>query len=161
MTTKEYNQCVDEYSDGVFRFVLKNLRNEEMARDVVQDAFMKMWEKASSITGTKAKSYLFTAAYHTMIDSIRKEKRYTSDENVAPSIFSSSNQYSDLKEVLEEAFETLKDIQKSVLLLRDYEGYSYKEIAEIVDLSDAQVKVYIYRARVAMKKYIGSLEMVI
>lgn len=161
MTTKEYNQCVDEYSDGVFRFVLKNLRNEEMARDVVQDAFMKMWEKAAGITASKAKSYLFTAAYHTMIDSIRKEKRYTSDENVSPGIFSSSNQYSDIKEVLDEAFETLKDIQKTVLLLRDYEGYSYKEIGGIVGLSDAQVKVYIYRARVAMKKYIGSLEMVI
>ena len=161
MTTREYNQCVDEYSDGVYRFVLKNLRDEEMSRDVVQDAFMKMWEKAASITGSKAKSYLFTAAYHTMIDLIRKEKRYTSDENVSTALFSTSNHYSDLKEVLDEAFETLNDVQKSVLLLRDYEGYSYKEIAEIVELSDAQVKVYIYRARVAMKKYIGSLEMVI
>jgi RNA polymerase sigma-70 factor (ECF subfamily) len=161
MTTKEYNQCVDKYSDGVFRFVLKNLRDEEMARDVVQDAFMKMWEKASTIEGSKAKSYLFTAAYHTLIDKTRKEKRYSSSEMVSPDKFSTSSHYSDLKEVLDEAFETLKDVQKSVLLLRDYEGYSYKEIADIVGLTDAQVKVYIYRARIAIKKYIGSMEMVI
>ncbi len=161
MTTKEYNQCVDDYSDGVYRFVLKNLRNENLARDVVQEAFMKMWEKAATINGSKAKSYLFTAAYHTMIDVIRQEKRFTSDEVVAPDRFSVSTQYSDLKEVLDEAFETLSDVQKSVLLLRDYEGYSYKEIGEIVGLSDAQVKVYIYRARIAMKKYIGSMELVI
>jgi len=161
MTTKEYNQCVDEYSDGVYRFVLKNLRDEEMARDVVQEAFMKMWEKAATITGTKAKSYLYTAAYHTMIDMIRKEKRYTSGDNISPEKFSTSAQYSDLKDVLDEAFETLNEIQKSVLLLRDYEGYSYNDIAEITGLSDAQVKVYIYRARIAMKKYIGSMEMVI
>lgn len=161
MTTLEYNQCVDEHSDGVYRFVLKNLRDEELAQDVVQEAFLKMWEKASTITGSKAKSYLFTTAYHTMIDTIRKEKRYTSEENVGQEIFSSKSQYSDLKEVLEEALLTLNEIQRSVLLLRDYEGYSYKEIGDIVNLSDAQVKVYIFRARMAIKQYIGSLEMVI
>lgn len=161
MTTLEYNQCVDKHSDGVYRFVLKNLRDEEIARDVVQEAFLKMWEKASSITSEKAKSYLYTTAYHTMIDTIRKEKRYTSEENVSKEVFSSNSQYSDLKEVLDEAFETLNEVQKSVLLLRDYEGYSYAEIGDIVNLSDAQVKVYIFRARMAMKKYLGTMEMVI
>ena len=161
MTTKEYNECVDKYSDAVYRFILKNLRNEEMARDVVQDAFMKMWEKCSTITAAKAKSYLYTAAYHTMIDTIRREKRFTSSEEVNPVHFSESPGYSDLGEILKEAFETLKPVQKSVLMLRDYEGYSYDEIGKIMDLSESQVKVYIYRARVAMKKYIGSMEVVI
>jgi len=45
--------------------------------------------------------------------------------------------------------------------MRDYEGYSYQEIGEIADLSESQVKVYIYRARVYMKKYIGSMEVVV
>ena len=43
MTEKEYNQCVAEYADNVYRFILKNLRHEEDARDVVQAAFEKMW----------------------------------------------------------------------------------------------------------------------
>jgi RNA polymerase sigma-70 factor (ECF subfamily) len=58
----------------------------------------------------------------------------------------------------------MKDIpenQKAVLLLRDYEGYSYQEIAEITNLSMDQVKVYIYRARLFLKKFIGSKETVI
>jgi RNA polymerase sigma factor (sigma-70 family) len=160
MTTREYNQCVDLHSDGVYRFILKNLRDEELARDVVQESFLKLWEKASTVEGSKAKSYLYTTAYHTMIDTIRKEKRYISDEGVSQELFSTRSHYSDLKEIIDEAFETLTDIQKSVLTLRDYEGYSYKEIGDIVKLSDDQVKVYIFRARLAMKKYIGSLETV-
>jgi RNA polymerase sigma factor (sigma-70 family) len=161
MQTREYNQCVDEHSDGVYRFVLKNVRDEEMARDVVQEAFMKMWEKASTIDASKAKSYLYTTAYHTMIDMIRKEKRYTSDENVGEQVFSTRNEYSDLKEVIDEAFYKLNEAQRTVLLLRDYEGYSYKEIAEIMKISVDQVKVNIFRGRLNIKKYIGSLETVI
>lgn len=55
MTIAEYNQCVDEYADGVYRFILKNMRDEEEARDVVQDSFEKMWKNVASVEGKKAK----------------------------------------------------------------------------------------------------------
>ena len=74
---------------------------------------------------------------------------------------STGNGYSDLKEVLNEAVDRLPEIQRSVVLLRDYEGYSYEEIGRITGLNESQVKVYIYRARVALKNYIGSLDVVI
>ena len=45
-----------------------------------------------------------------------------------------------------------------MILLRDYEGYDYKEIGEITGLSESQVKVYIYRGRVALKEFIGKFE---
>jgi RNA polymerase sigma-70 factor (ECF subfamily) len=63
--------------------------------------------------------------------------------------------------VLQRALELLPHDQKMVLMLRDYEGYSYEEIEEITGLSESQVKVYIYRARVSMKKYLGKMEAVI
>jgi len=161
MTTQDYNQCVDEYADAVFRFVLKNIRDEETAKDVVQDAFTKMWVKHKYVDAKKSKSYLFTAAYHTMIDYIRKDRKQEVDDGFLERNRTDTNSYSDLSEVLNDALETLPSIQKSVVLLRDYEGYSYREIGNIVDLNESQVKVYIYRARLALKKYIGSLEMVV
>jgi RNA polymerase sigma-70 factor (ECF subfamily) len=161
MTVKEYNKCVDANADGVYRFILKNIRDEEKARDIVQDAFTKLWEKAENVDFEKSKSYLFTSAYNRMIDVIRKEKRMTPMEDGHQSLNSVGNSYTDLKEILNEAIETLPEIQKSVLLLRDYEGYSYKEIGDITNLSESQVKVYIFRARVALKEYIGSLDRVI
>lgn len=161
MTTREYNTCVNDYADGVYRFILKNMRDEEKSQDVVQDSFLKMWEKASDISFEKAKSYLYTTAYHTMIDAIRKSGRETGLEEMHENLHSYEHGYSDAMEILDEAVERLPDIQRSALILRDYEGYSYEEIGDILQLNESQVKVYIYRARVALKKYIGSLETVI
>ncbi|MCD6112174.1 MAG: RNA polymerase sigma factor [Bacteroidales bacterium] len=161
MTVAEYNSCVDKYSDGVYRFILKNIKDEDNAKDIVQDAFVKMWNKRETINFEKSRSYLFTTAYHTMIDYIRKDKKQTSLENVNEDNYSVNTGFSDTKEIINEALEKLTDIQKSVILLRDYEGYSYKEIGEITDLNESQVKVYIYRARIILKNYIGNLEVVI
>ncbi|PXX97011.1 RNA polymerase sigma factor [Marinifilum breve] len=158
MNTVEYNKSVDKYADGMFRFILKNIKDEDKARDIVQDSFEKLWRNIENVNYQKVKSYLFTTAYHTMIDLIRKEKRKEDFENVDVKEYSHSEQYSDLKEVLNIALEKLSDIQRSVILLRDYEGYSYAEIAKITDLSESQVKVYIYRARKNLKSFIGSIE---
>jgi len=75
MTEKEYNLCVDQWADHVYRFIVKNLRHEEDARDIVQSAFEKMWRNRDSVEAEKSKSFLFTVAYHQMIDHIRKSKR--------------------------------------------------------------------------------------
>ncbi len=161
MTTAEYNQCVDDHADGVYRFILKNIRDEDDARDVVQDAFEKMWKNVANVDGAKAKSYLFTTAYHTMIDKIRKNKRMSSNTEITEDSLFHTEQYSDLKQILNSALNLLPDNQKAVLTLRDLEGYNYDEIGQITGLSPSQVKVYIYRARVFLKQYIGSLERVI
>ena len=161
MTVEEYNRAVDAYADNLYRFVLKNLKNDAMSSDIIQDTFEKLWMKLEEVNALKVKSYLFTSAYHTMIDYIRKEKRYVDAEPADMYELSGSDQYSDLGEVLERAIQNLPEDQRSVVMLRDYEGYSYREIAEITELSESQVKVYIYRARVYLKAYIGSMEKVI
>lgn len=161
MNVTEYNQAVDLYSDNVFRFILKNIRDEERARDIVQDSYEKLWRNAENVNSEKVKSYLFTTAYHTMIDVLRKEKRQTYMEDYQIPEDVHDEQYSDLKEILNEAVKRLPEIQRTVILLRDYEGYSYKEIGDVTSLSEAQVKVYIYRARVFLKNYIGKMELVV
>lgn len=161
MTTKEYNTAVKDYADGLYRFVLKNIGDEEAAGDIVQDSFEKVWLKVSEIACDKAKSYLFTTAYHTMIDSIRKNKRMQAMAESEMNIVGADTQYTDLQEVLHKAINKLPDDQRAVILLRDYEGYSYKEIAEITELNESQVKVYIYRARLFLKNYIGDMAVLI
>ena len=161
MTTEDYNKCVDQWADGVYRFILKNMRDEDDARDVVQDAFEKLWIKVDEVAAEKAKSYLFTTAYHTMIDKIRKGKRMVAMEEDHLNQVYDGNQYTGMREVLNEALTRLPEIQRSVIMLRDYEGYSYDEIGEITGLSESQVKVYIYRGRTALKNYIGKMEAVV
>uniref|UniRef100_UPI003216ECAA RNA polymerase sigma factor n=1 Tax=uncultured Draconibacterium sp. TaxID=1573823 RepID=UPI003216ECAA len=160
MTINEYNQAVNDFSDRLYRFVLKSIKDVHKAEDIVQDSYEKLWKNVDNVDGNKVKSYLFTTAYHTMIDRIRKEKRSSLTEDLNIPEESHENNYSDLEEVLKEAVNRLPEIQRMVLLLRDYEGYNYNEIGELTKLSESQVKVYIYRARVFLKKYIGSIEAV-
>lgn len=161
MTIAEYNKSVDDFSDRLYRFILKNIKDEEKAKDIIQDTYEKLWIRISNVSYDKVKSYLFTAAYHTMIDLIRKEKRLENMEKINTDIYSHTGQYTGISEILEEAVNKLPDDQRSVILLRDYEGYSYDEIADITGLNESQVKVYIYRGRMFLKKYIGSIEKVI
>ncbi|PIQ14893.1 MAG: RNA polymerase subunit sigma-24 [Flavobacteriales bacterium CG18_big_fil_WC_8_21_14_2_50_32_9] len=162
MTSSEYNIIIDNYADNLFRFVLKNIKNEDDAKDIVQESFLKVWLKKEEINFLKAKSYLFSTAYHQTIDYVRKSKiQLVANEELNKHSLIYEDQFTDIQAVLHEALEKLPPIQKAVILLRDYEGYNYLEIAEITKLSEAQVKVYIFRGRTFLKNYLGSIEAVL
>ncbi len=128
MTEREYNECVNTYADNVYRFIVKNLKHEEDARDVVQTAFEKMWRNRDEVDAAKCKSYLFTVAYHQMIDHIRKNKRIQLKEEFGDEVKIQDRPAHNMKKILEEALNRLSETQRSLVLLKDYEGYSYEEI---------------------------------
>lgn len=161
MTEKEYNECVSLYADNVYRFIFKNLRHEEDARDVVQTAFEKLWRNRGEVDGSKCKSYLFTVAYNQMIDHIRKVKRVHLKEEFREETRVYSREVNNARAVLNEALARLSETQRSLVMLKDYEGYSYEEIGKIMNLSESQVKVYLHRARVQLKEYLVKVENVI
>ena len=161
MTEKEYNQCVNLYADNVYRFILKNLRHEEDAKDVVQSAFEKLWVNRVQVDNEKCKSFLFTVAYNQMIDHIRKNKRVVLKEDFSEGVKTSNRQQHDSKKVLLEALNRLNETQRSLVMLKDYEGYSYEEIGKITGLNESQVKVYLHRARLQLREYIVKQENII
>lgn len=161
MTEKEYNDCVNMYADNVYRFILKNLRHAEDAQDVVQTAFEKMWINRSEVDATRCKSYLFTVAYNQMIDHIRKNKRISLKEDFKEEARLTDGQVHIARKVLEQALARLNEVQRSLVLLKDYEGYSYDEIGNIMGLNESQVKVYLHRARIQLKNYLVSPENVL
>lgn len=161
MTSKEYNQSVQNFSDSIFRFILSNIKDKDLAKDIVQDTFEKLWLKLQTVEFEKVKSYLFTTAYHTLVDIVRRQKHVTGLESKNINNMKYESGYSDLQEVLHKAIDKLPEDQRSVLLLRDYEGYTYDEIAQITGLSESQVKVYIYRARKFLKEFVVKMEYVI
>jgi len=161
MTEREYNHCVNLYADNVYRFILKNLGHQEDARDIVQGAFEKMWINREQVENERCKSYLFTVAYHQMIDHIRKNKRVTLREEFSEHVKVAGTVHHDSKRILHEAVNRLNETQKSLVMLKDYEGYSYEEIGKITGLSDSQVKVYLHCARLQLREYLVRPENVI
>ena len=161
MTDKEYNECVTLYADNVYRFIVKNLRHEEDARDVVQTAFEKLWRNRADVDGSKSKSYLFTVAYNSMIDHLRKIKRIQLKEDFSENSRVTHKEFNNTRAILEAAINKLSETQRSLVMLKDYEGYSYEEIGKIMNLSESQVKVYLHRARLQLKEFIVKVENVI
>jgi RNA polymerase sigma factor (sigma-70 family) len=161
MTKREFNQCVDQHADNVYRFILKNLRHEEDARDVVQSAFEKLWRNRDEVETERCKSYLFTIAYHQMIDHLRKVRRITLREEFKEESKVIDKPQHNAKKILDLALSRLNDLQRSLVMLKDYEGYSYEEIGQITGLSGSQVKVYLHRARIQLKNFLVKPENVI
>jgi RNA polymerase sigma-70 factor (ECF subfamily) len=161
MTDSEYNKTVDLYADVIYRFALKHVKNSMAAQDIVQETFTKVWMKHTDVSYSKAKSYLFTTAYHLIVDLMKQESRngefneWESKGSVDPI------EAFDLQSILHQALDKLPQIQKTVILLRDYEGYHYAEIAEITSLNESQVKVYIFRARQTLKAYLKQIELLV
>jgi RNA polymerase sigma factor (sigma-70 family) len=161
MTDSEYNKTVDLYADGIYRFALKHIKNAMSAQDIVQETYTKVWVKHKEVSYSKAKSYLFTTSYHLIVDFLKQESRNGEfkEQDIKKTV--NPTEAFDLQTILHEALDKLPQIQKTLVLLRDYEGYNYSEIAEITNLNESQVKVYIFRARQALKAYLKHIDLVV
>lgn len=162
MKRREYNIIVKKHSANLYGYTIKFLRDKEDAKDIVQDVFEKLWIHRSKVEFDKAKSWMFTTAHNAMINFATKKGRTTLSNEITQFEKGSVTPHSfESNQVVERAVSILPPVQKSVILLRDLEGYSYKEIGDILDLSESQVKVYLFRARNKIKKQLkGLIELV-
>ena len=158
MEVNEYNSCVLEWGDALFRFACKCTGDRDDAKDVVQTSFEVLWQKRKDVEKSKGKAFLFQVAYNQSVDSHRKKQKVSYKEIPEES---SSPATPDLKKILERALAQLDEQARALVLLKDYEGYRYEEIAQITGLTDAQVKVYLHRARKILKEYLVSVENII
>ena len=161
MTPSQYNQCVHELADSLYRFAWKSIGDGEEAKDIVQQAFTVLWEKREEVPPDKGKSFLFTVAYRKCMDIHRLRVRTTGTERLDENVLSEQPKANDLKKILQQALATLDSRSRNLVLLKDYEGYSYEEIAKVTALNTTQVKVYLHRARKLLKNYLVSKEHVI
>ncbi|KAA5533139.1 sigma-70 family RNA polymerase sigma factor [Taibaiella lutea] len=154
MTTSEYNHCVHEWADSLYRFAFKSTGCSENGKDVAQHAFSVLWEKRLEVLPDKAKSFLFTVAYRKCMDYHRLKKRTIVTNDIHENFLSEQPKNNDLKYILQTALGKLDEQSRNLILLKDYEGYSYEEIAKLTNLNETQVKVYLHRARKVLKNYL-------
>ena len=154
----EYNQIVKIHSNSLYGFAVRFLRNKDDARDIIQDSFEKLWLNCEKVEVTKAKSWLFTCTYNAMINfSYRRQRMISVANNELPEQGVLYHSPFESQQVIDQAVSILPPLQKSIILLRDLEGYAYEEIGEILNLSPSQVKVYLFRARSKVKNQLKHL----
>lgn len=158
MRRQEYNIVVSKYANNLYGYAIRFMRSEHDAQDIVQDVFEKLWLNRKKVEFDKAKSWMFTTAHNAMINSITKRDRIQLSETLVSNERSSDAQRRyEAKELIDKAVAFLPPVQKSIILLRDVEGYAYDEIGEILEISESQVKVYLFRARKKLKKQLKEL----
>lgn len=128
------------------------MRNHEEAKDIVQDVFEKLWLNREKVDLEKVKSWLFTCAHNAMINRLNKQRRTCSLDLENHEKGTLDKNPFESNQIIDQIVLGLPPIQKSIILLRDLEGYRYDEIGDILSLSPSQVKVYLFRARIKIKK---------
>ncbi|MCE2682259.1 MAG: RNA polymerase sigma factor [Cryomorphaceae bacterium] len=149
---------VSTHSGKLYGFALKFLRNSEDAQDIVQDVFEKLWINRKKVEVEKAKAWMFTTAHNAMVNYVMKKQRMVlPGDDLIPETAKTERSSFESSQVVDRAVSILPPVQKSIILLRDLEGYTYEEIGDILELSSSQVKVYLFRARNKIKKQLKGL----
>lgn len=148
------------YMNDIYRYLLSLAGHPQTAEDLLQDTFVKAYEHLEGYQGEKVRPWLFKAAYHAYVDWYRREKRQIATD---PGLFAEINQVTDpgpeeaylYKEKINhwlKVTEALPEKSRQILILRDYYEFSYQEIANILNISLANVKVSLYRARQTIRE---------
>jgi len=156
LTKSEYNGLIDTISDRLFRYALKLTKEYNWSQDLVQDSFAKLWINRSKVTVDHGPAFLFKVLYNKLIDDTRKTKRTVLPGALQERSTRTSEQVEN-KDLLDKAFDSLQEKQKQIIMLRDWQGYSYKEIGEIMYYNESLVKVQLFRARKKMREVITEL----
>ena len=158
MTAKEYNNGWSLWADDVMRFAVRVCNNRAECEDAVQEALAALWQHRGEVPEAKGKGYLISVAYRQLMRSFRHPSVRLDSVEALPLLQPQQPDTTfDTREAIEQALRTLPEVQRAVLQLRDVEGYTYRDIANTLDLNENQVQVYLFRARVAMRKQLKTM----
>jgi len=171
MKTETKNICQEEtfrrlylkYAKDIRQFLFFKTQNIERAEDMMQDAFIKLWDNCSNVSFDKVKSYLFTTANHLFINQFRHDKVVRAYENQSTTLDKEVENPEFIaieKEFLEKINNTiaaLPEKQREVFVMNRIEKKKYKEIAELLDISVKAVEKRMHQALVVMRKEIGNI----
>ena len=157
-------EAVLPIKNKLYRYALRIVGNDMLAEDIVQEVLIKVWKKSAELERiTNKEAWCMTVTRNLALDKLRRRKvilddvddhRNIADKNLSPY---RSLQSSDTMELIKDAIAKLPEAQQQVIHLREVEGYTYQEIAEITGYSIEKVKVYLHRARITLRNKLTSI----
>lgn len=148
----------DLYEGAVYRFCRHMLNDEAAAKDAFQDTFIRFYEHRKELRGVNVRSWLFVIARRTCLNAIRSQRKThdTFDEGAHAWKEEAEGDVA-LRAEIDRAMLCLPVALREALLLREYEGHSYQEIAEICSIDLSLAKVRVHRARLTMRKLLAAV----
>jgi len=149
---------ISDWKNPIYVYFLRSLSNSADADDLTQKFFHRVYKGAASYQPNgKVSSWLFTIARNLLIDEFKKRSRRPKESSLPdyPIADESDSRQIELKEILSHELTKLPENQRTALLLRVQQELSYREIAEIMQANETNVKTWIFRARSLLKKTIN------
>ena len=160
---KVYESLFHEHSESLRNFMYYKCGNLDQAEDLAQDAFIKLWQNCAKVIKEKAKSYIFTIANNSFLNEVKHKKvvmnfekssTFSTVEKETPEFIIEENEF---KDKLENAISNLTEAQREVFLLNRIEGKKYREIAEMLDISQKAVEKRMSKALITLRKSIKNI----
>ena len=166
-----FEQLLDRYEDKIFRLAFRFVRNETEAKEVLQDTFLSIWRKLDTFKGdSQFGSWLYRVAANTALMRLRAQRRHPeiSTEELPVDYLDNYGQLpaagenwakrpddelqsDELRRRIQKAVDELPEIYRTVFIIRDVEGLSTEETAEVLEISIPTVKTRLHRARLALR----------
>ena len=166
-----FEELVERYEDKIFRLAFRFVRNETEAKEIVQDTFLLVWRKLDTFKGdSQFGSWLYRVASNTALMRLRAQRRHPeiSTEELPVDYLDNYGQVpaagenwakrpddelqsDELRRRIQKAVDELPEIYRTVFLIRDVEGLSTEETAEVLEISIPTVKTRLHRARLALR----------
>jgi len=148
---------VERYKNMVYTLSIKIVKNREEAEEISQDSFVKAYKNLSSFKGeSKFSTWVYKIAYYASLDAVKRNKRFSNNENIDDlkignlSEIQGALEYlheKERKKVISKALLKLNEDERTILTLFYFEELPIKEISKIINLSEDNIKVKLYRSR--------------
>jgi len=158
-----YSQIFLEYSTTLFNYLYYKTGNEALAKDITQEAFLKLWQHCEKVNYETAKGYVFKIANNTLLNTYAKQKvqlkfsyiKQAQHTNESPEFILETKE---LQQQIDNAISALPEKQRVVFLLSRIDKKTYKEIAEILGISRQAVEKRIYNALYSLRKISANIK---
>jgi len=165
-----FQQLVETYSPRIYNLALKMLGDPDVAEDILQETFINAYRAIDRFEGrSHISTWLYRIAHNAVLMRLRKEQRIPDlkslEDDVDLDVLSAPGQWDDAPErrllqaeligKMDEALANLSEALRVVFVLRDIDGLSTAETAEVLDLSETAVKSRLHRARLALREQLA------
>lgn len=159
---KEFDKVYKTHVQSLRNFMFFKTKNEEASYDLVQEAFLKLWQNCSKVTPGKAKSYVFTIANNLFLNTVAHQKvRFKYRGGLQKKVDNNSPEFlleeKEFGEKLQNALNNLTELQRTAFLMSRVEGMKYKEIAAIYNISEKAAGKRVLDALEKLREHIENL----